>query len=134
MKTNVGLVTASRATPRPAARPRTKHVFPDPSSPQSASSSPPKAARPVRTPRRSVSEAECVRSVHGDAVVLRSLLPLDWTSDAPNEGLRPACFVALALDDLRDRMRDLLQEVAGRHADGSEATGSQSPRQAVQIS
>src|SRR5687767_6582255 len=55
---NVGLVTSSASMPRPAAMPRARTVFPVPSSPHSASTSPARAACPRRSPSRSVCSDE----------------------------------------------------------------------------
>src|SRR5712692_6032415 len=50
----VGLVTLSSSMPRPIATPRANTVFPVPSSPQSAMTSPGCACAASRSPRRSV--------------------------------------------------------------------------------
>src|SRR6266542_171627 len=61
---NVGLVTASSSMPRPMATPRASTVFPVPSSPHSAMTSPGVACVASRSPSRSVwSEEWLTRSI-----------------------------------------------------------------------
>src|SRR5712691_9088554 len=55
---NVGLETVAASSPRPAATPRASTVFPAPSSPHSASTSPGCASRARRSPMRSVCSEE----------------------------------------------------------------------------
>src|SRR5919204_636985 len=54
----VGLEISDASIPRPSATPRARTVFPVPSSPASAKTSPGRAMRPRRSPRRSVCSEE----------------------------------------------------------------------------
>src|SRR5258705_3497896 len=55
---NVGLEMSAASMPRPIATPRARTVFPVPSSPDNANTSFGRAARPRRSPRRSVCREE----------------------------------------------------------------------------
>src|SRR5579859_7091551 len=71
---NVGLVTDSSSRPRPMAMPRASTVFPAPSSPQSAMTSPGCACAAMRSPSRSVwSEEWLTRSIAPGSACARPL-------------------------------------------------------------
>src|SRR5262245_35220065 len=66
---NVGLVTESDgSTPSPRATPCTKQVFPAPSGPRSATTSPGRSSVPSRSPQR------CVAAASGERTQIRGLI------------------------------------------------------------
>src|SRR5512143_581934 len=85
---NVGLETSPASSPSPAATPFVSTVFPAPSSPQSASTSPGRARRARRSPMRSVCRDDWLTrstlSVLPGASVRRSALESAALNDEPN--------------------------------------------------